>query len=201
MRRLNIEDYAWKKYWRLMIIWEWEPRPRWKNRYRRRLICRCDCWNIWEYDMTAVFSGHTQSCWCYHIDKITTHWLHKDAFYDVWIDMNQRCNNPKNTNYKNYGWRWIKCRWNSFEEFRDDMFDEYQKHKAKFWWGRNTSIERIDNDWDYCKENCKWATWSEQCKNRRCNLTNLKQFRGKDNFVLIKWKIINLNLNFWKDVN
>jgi len=73
--------------------------------------------------------------------------------------MRQRCENPNDIAFKNYGGRGIKVseRWQSFDSFFADMGDAPE----------GCSIDRIDNNGDYSKENCKWSTWFEQHGNKR----------------------------------
>jgi len=76
-----------------------------------------------------------------------------------WIK--QRCNDEKAQNYKRYWWKWIKCEWNSFGEFYEDMYESYLKHCEEYW-ENNTTIDRIDSNWNYCKNNCRWVCNREQ---------------------------------------
>lgn len=80
----------------------------------------------------------------------------------VWCWMKQRCNNKNTKAYKDYWWRWITYdpRREKFENFYEDM---------NKWWQQWLSIDRIDNNWNYCKENCRWATPWQQMRNTRRN--------------------------------
>ena len=97
-------------------------------------------------------------------------------FYKIYKWIKARCIFPSHTSYKNYWGRWIKCLWDNYEAFEKDMYESYVYHVNKYW-EKDTTIDRIDVNWDYCKENCRWATQKEQLNNTRVNLKI--KFNGK----------------------
>ena len=124
-------------------------------------------------------SGHTKSCGCLQIEKnIKRSTKHGHArrgkiskTYQVWNNMMNRCRT-----HPDYAGRGIKvCNdWVSYEGFFKDMGESPE----------GKTIERINNDGDYCKENCRWATRAEQSENTRA--TRLITYKNKTQSVS-KW--------------
>lgn len=81
-----------------------------------------------------------------------------------------RCFNKNSWNYKYYGLIGIKFEWDSYEHFKEDMFSSYKEHVDKYGIS-NTSIDRINPFGNYSKDNCRWVTYAEQKRNKRCHHT------------------------------
>lgn len=105
------------------------------------------------------------------------HGLSKSREYRIWHGMLSRCTRANVLHYNRYGGRGIRVceRWKSFENFLADM----GKRPSP-----SHSLDRIDNDGDYCPENCRWATKTEQSRNTSAN--RLITFAG-DTKTLTEW--------------
>ena|SRR3990167_2768498 len=163
-------DITGQRFGRLMVL---EESGRGKNR-KVLWKCICDCGKVRICDGVNLRRGNTKSCGCFNNErKSEVHITHgflktpqKRRFYRIFKKINERCTYRNDISYKYYGARNIKNLWKSFEEFRDDMWNSYQSHVKEFG-EKNTSIDRINNNEDYWKGNCRWATWSQQNYNKR----------------------------------
>ena len=132
--------------------------------------CECECGNIRIVSGKNLRSGDTKSCGCLAKERVTKHGMHGTPEYRVWGQMIQRCGNPNNERYANYGGRGIKVcdRWKNFENFFTDMGTRK----------KGLTIERKNNDLGYFLENCCWATRKIQARNRRIFKNNTTGVNG-----------------------
>lgn len=161
MRKINIE--VGERFGRLVFIKDIEPIKRTFGT-QRRSIFRCDCGKEKVFFTHDVRGKKTQSCGCLHNELLsklaTTHGLSKTKIYRVWSAMHDRCYRKKDSAYKNYGARGIKVerRWHTFINFYNDMSLTY---------ATGLELDRKNNNEGYSKANCRWATRSENAKNKR----------------------------------
>lgn len=126
----------------------------------------CDCGSHVTIDTINILKGLTKSCGCYRTEKHTTHGQSSTDTYKIYHGILQRCNNINDERYGDYGGRGIKVSssWlESYQQFLSDVGERPSK---------NHSIERLDTNGNYCKENCKWATASIQAFNQRPSKSN-----------------------------
>ena len=173
-----------KKYGTWDVLWQeiYHIMPSWRK--VSMVLCKCECWTERFVQRQHLISWASKWCWCEKDRKSaerlriqsTKHWMEWSQPYRKFMAAKARCNNPKNDSYYRYGGRWIKMLRKDFQEFRDDMWDSYYEHISRFW-EKNTTLDRIDYNWNYCKDNCRWATWQEQYENMSINHN-----------VVYKWK-------------
>lgn len=146
-------------------------------------VCQCECGDKVIARACDLKSGHTTSCGCFKRERqlasATKHGGKKTRLYHIWEGMKSRCLNRAERSYKDYGGRGITVceEWaQSFGAFRDwALANGYRD---------DLTIDRIDNDGNYCPENCHWATKKEQGNNRR---SNRKITHNGETHTLTQW--------------
>lgn len=136
---------------------------------RSKWNCSCICGETKTIASSSLMSGLTKSCGCLRKETIIKnskkHGLakrdKKHYLYSTWKNMRNRCNNPNNDDYEYYGGLGVKVckRWDNFQNFIDDMGDRPE----------GMTLDRINPNGNYCKNNCQWTTIEEQRNNQRPN--------------------------------
>lgn len=136
-----------------------------KSCYLRAVPVRCDCGvtkEVWEHHLLA---GRVRSCGCLRrevsVKKATTHGQRHTRLYTTWVNMRRRCEYPRTASYRYYGERGIKvCRtWQVFENFAVWAKESGYRYPL--------TIERRNNNRNYCPSNCRWIPMADQSKHRR----------------------------------
>jgi hypothetical protein len=164
---MRLEELTGTRFDRLVVVGR-EP-----NRVRASWRCRCDCGGETVATAVNLKSKHTRSCGCLMREKSsswakkknTTHGHNRKGqqsrTHKSWISMKQRTTNPNYSEWKSYGGRGITVceRWLKFENFLEDMGERPE----------GTSLDRINVNGNYEPGTCRWATASQQQRNKRCN--------------------------------
>lgn len=142
-------------------------------------LCQCECGNTTKVRSSHLRNGRTKSCGCLKRERtIERNFKHgacqngeTTRLYITWRNMRRRCQDPEEKNYENYGGRGISV----CEKWQD--FRNFQKWAKNNGYKEDLEIDRIDNDGDYCPENCRWVTHQKQSNNKRTN--RLIEFNGR----------------------
>lgn len=143
-------------------------------------LFKCECGLEKIINKATVVSGKIKTCGCFKKCSV------KNKFYRTyvsWFSMRGRCLNDKRKDFKYYGGKGIKIcnRWDKFENFLEDMGER----------PNGKSLDRIDNNKGYNKENCKWADEKEQKSNMSSNI--LVKHNNKT-ITMAEWsRITNIN--------
>lgn len=155
-------------------------KPNEKLKYKARMgIYKCHCGKEFKTFINNVKVNKIKSCGCLY----RKHNLGSSKIYKVWYSMLSRCTNKNHKYFKDYGGRGITIcdRWNSFIDFIEDMYPSYQE---------GLSIDRINPNGNYEKDNCRWATKIIQARNTRIlRIDNSSGYRGVSYVIKHnKWK-------------
>lgn len=188
-------DLLGQRFGRLLVVSKSEERCNSGIKWN----CLCDCGNSVCVPGLNLRCGDTRSCGCLQKEmvaaRMTSHGAtvgrKRDRLYGVWAGMLTRTRNPNADNYKYYGGRGISVcdDWLRYENFRDwalnNGYDDMADH------GKCT-IDRVDDDGDYCPNNCRWVSASVQANNQRSN--KLLTYNGETHNIK-EWSV-KLNINY-----
>lgn len=149
------------------------PAPNSKNG-QARWLCKCTCGKEKIAAAAQLKCKNIRSCGCLNLEMISArskiiHRKHGATVghkptpeWTAWSTMRDRCRNPNNARYSSYGGRGISVseEWSTFVQFLEDMGPRPSPQH---------SLDRRDNDGNYCKDNCRWSLPKDQCNNRRNN--------------------------------
>jgi len=168
VRKVNLCDLAGQTFERLTVLRKVVAR---NESSRTRWHCICECGKKCIITTHELRSRHTRSCGCLRREldmrggaRVThgaTRGPRRRSEYGIWAGMKDRCQNPNNSRYRDWGGRGIGVckRWQeSFADFFTDMGARPSS---------DHTIDRKNNDLDYSPDNCTWSTRAEQNRNKR----------------------------------
>lgn len=162
---MKLEDLTGRRVGKLTVIKRhYDP-----NRKCTLWECKCDCGNTTIVIANRLKNELTRSCGCLrresNLANKTSHGLSGTHLYAVWNGMKGRCYNPNNHNYSRYGQRGITV----CDDWKDS-FETFAMWAKSNGYKDGLSIDRIDNDGNYCPDNCRWTNTHDQNNNRSVSL-------------------------------
>lgn len=145
--------------------------------------CLCDCGKEHDVRRVGLVSHQISSCGCHSMDHRNNRGMKKTTTYACWSAMKNRCTNPNNDQWDNYGGRGITVceRWMKFENFLEDMGIKPD----------GLSLDRENNNLGYFKENCRWIPMINQQSNKRT--TKFVTYKGESICIGTLARIKNFN--------
>jgi hypothetical protein len=140
-------------------------------------LCKCKCGTIRIVDGDELRTGRSNSCGCVRnkesSKRMNTHGLSDTRIYNIWTDVKKRCYNKRNKEFHNYGGRGISV----CEAWKHNFIDFYNWAMDNGY-SDDLTIDRMDVNGNYEPSNCRWATWSEQGRNKRISNRNKTGISG-----------------------
>ena len=169
-----------QKYGRLTVVGPAEDCVQPSGQKKAQWECQCDCGVVVTVRSGDMRNGHTSSCGCYNREatssRRTVHGQARAGIqstnYKLWFSIKQRCCNPRNKRYPDYGGRGVRM----FPQWKDS-FMEFDAYILGSLGPRppGLTLDRIDNERGYLPGNLRWATYKQQSNNRRPRRKNGKQ--------------------------
>lgn len=169
------EDLSGKRFDRLLVV-EFAYRKKYKCGSSQVFWkCKCDCGNEVFVSAQHLKDGRTHSCGCYFKDLKPNikHGMTDHRLYRIYNNMKNRCLNKDFHNYERYGGRGILICDEWLEDFKN--FSEWALNNG---YKENLTIDRINNDGNYCPENCRWVDLHIQSTNQRIHKNNKTGYTG-----------------------
>jgi hypothetical protein len=190
-------DLTGRKFCRLLVLAAVGARTTAGGQRKTTWQCLCECGSRVVVDGCSLKTGGTKSCGCLKHDRsramLTKHGHRSGASpsqtYSSWRGMIGRCTDTKHVAWKYYGGRGITVcdRWRDFRRFLEDMGERPPC----------TTIDRINGNGNYCKDNCEWTTQKQQTRHTRRNVTVTL---GTETRCLSEWiEILGLNAHTVRD--
>lgn len=181
------ENLIGNVYGRLVVIECAPPKILPSGAKQTMWLCKCECGNIKTIPAYNLKIGKAKSCGCLSREMASqrrkthgaTQHSKRTRLYDIWRGMKERCQNPKNISYANYGGKGIRiCEtWNS-------SFEQFKEWAEQNGYSDNLSIDRIDARAGYFPDNCRWVT--KRVQNNNTNRNAIITASGKTQ-TLAEW--------------
>lgn len=184
----KVHDLTGQRFGRLTVLGIHDTNTR-----KTFWVCQCDCGGIKIARSDLLLRGSIRSCGCMKKEQDKKNLINPSMIksaeagfkrgntrlYVIWQQMRNRCNDRHNARYDRYGGRGIKV----CDEWDNDYLT-FHNWAIENGYSENLTIDRIDNDGNYCPENCRWATRTEQARNKS---TNIKITIGNATKTMIEW--------------
>ena len=182
--KIKTKDLTGRKFGRLTVLGIDETN---ENTRRTYWFCQCECGNFKSVRSDSLQNGSIKSCGCLKREQdvinLDSHRYDIPAvgtrLYRIWTGIKSRCDDKNNPRYSDYGGRGIVL----CDEWKND-FHSFYEWACSNGYKDDLTIDRINNDGNYCPKNCRWVDNKIQSLNRR---SNIKITIGNTTKTLTEW--------------